>query len=93
MKTDTKFALIAFSVAIVASASVLADDTRMVRVDHGKGVTFMARSVEMQKAPTIGVFAGRRGLGHETTMKTQGEAQVQKHDSGRQSHYFVAPEK
>ena len=93
MKTYTKFALTAVSVAVVAGASVVAEDFQMVRIDHGKAVTFMTRNTEMQKAPTIGVFADRQGLGGETIMKTRDGAQLKKHDSGRQTHYFLAPEK
>lgn len=68
MNTIPKIALVAFTAALTTLATGSAAEQKLVRIDHGRAVTYALRPLESE--PTIAVFAVGRSVGQSTMVES-----------------------
>lgn len=86
MKTPIKLAVAATLAALLGTTAALADDPQLrARLDVQR--TLDAKN---ERSTTIAVYS-TRGLGESRVSKERAEVRVERHDTGRGTHYFYRP--
>ena len=86
MKTFTKVTVTAL--AAILTSTAFAADLQIVRVDHGRAVTYVLRPVE-QPESTLALYSNGRGITQPTYYEASpSELRVKEHEMGRGTRHF-----
>lgn len=88
MKTLTKLAVVAALAAMFGTTAALADDPAL----QNRLALQRAQMERNKQTTTIAVY-GEKGIGERVVRETRKDLRLERHDTGRATHYFYRPAK